>query len=252
MSKESYNILTTVKTVTISAVDVGSSVIGTVIFLMVSPLCSLSLIYCVLLFHRRYKQLQERASKSTVSKLPIRIWVQPVPEVSQAEAIESSETQTDDTADRTQDEDHVTGGLNQEDRTSPASTTLLNDDHPGAEKPWVSSGECIICMEDYITQVSRVMRLPCYHEFHVECITRWLTTRKKTCPICKYDITLGKRVPMSSSPSSSIPTVSSEVAADTDLESGISGTSVESSRCSMSYGNETSRLLEPNVEPGES
>lgn len=36
--------------------------------------------------------------------------------------------------------------------------------------------------------VSRVMKLPCGHEFHVGCITPWLTTRRRTCPICKGDV----------------------------------------------------------------
>ncbi|KAF8454729.1 hypothetical protein BGX38DRAFT_1328340 [Terfezia claveryi] len=51
-----------------------------------------------------------------------------------------------------------------------------------------SSLECVVCLEEYIPNVSRVMRLPCGHEFHVGCITPWLVTRRRTCPICKGDV----------------------------------------------------------------
>jgi hypothetical protein len=32
------------------------------------------------------------------------------------------------------------------------------------------------------------MSLPCGHEFHADCITPWLVTRRRTCPICKGDV----------------------------------------------------------------
>ncbi|KAI5781010.1 hypothetical protein DFH27DRAFT_617345 [Peziza echinospora] len=51
-----------------------------------------------------------------------------------------------------------------------------------------SSLECVVCLEDYVPHVSRVMKLPCGHEFHVGCITPWLVTRRRTCPICKGDV----------------------------------------------------------------
>lgn len=51
-----------------------------------------------------------------------------------------------------------------------------------------SSVECVVCLEDYVPHVSRVMRLPCGHEFHVDCITPWLVTKRRTCPICKGDV----------------------------------------------------------------
>ena len=48
--------------------------------------------------------------------------------------------------------------------------------------------ECVVCLEEYVDGVSRVMSLPCGHEFHAECIIPWLTTRRRTCPICKGDV----------------------------------------------------------------
>src|SRR5207244_801286 len=48
-----------------------------------------------------------------------------------------------------------------------------------------------VCLEEYVDGVSRVMSLPCGHEFHVDCITPWLTTRRRTCPICKGDVVRG-------------------------------------------------------------
>jgi hypothetical protein len=30
--------------------------------------------------------------------------------------------------------------------------------------------ECAVCLEDYVDGVSKLMGLPCGHEFHVECM----------------------------------------------------------------------------------
>lgn len=194
VSKESYNILRELRGhdqhIVVTVADLESSVIGTVIFLMLSPLCSLSLIYCFLMLHRRYKKMQERASKKAVAKLPVRIWHRPDPEnhrqiCGENDILTNNETEFNE------------GSSSQEPSAleTPAKISLeTSNSDEEREKVWTSSAECIICMDDYVDGVSQVMRLPCHHEFHVECITRWLTTRKKTCPICKYDVTLGKRV----------------------------------------------------------
>lgn len=192
VSKESYNILRELhghdQHIIVTVADIESSVIGTIIFLMLSPLCSLSMIYCFLLLHRRYKKMQERASKKAVAKLPVRTWHRPNPESRRHNSAEAAAAPDSDA-------ENSEGSSSQERGVAEASTRNTTSTDEDREKIWTSSAECIICMEDYVDGVSQVMRLPCHHEFHVECITRWLTTRKKTCPICKYDVTLGRRVP---------------------------------------------------------
>lgn len=82
--------------------------------------------------------------------------------------------------------------------------------HRSPPRPQYQGGsvECVVCLEEYIDGVSRVMRLPCGHEFHADCMyvfllpfaeiytdlntrTPWLTTRRRTCPICKGDVVRG-------------------------------------------------------------
>lgn len=46
---------------------------------------------------------------------------------------------------------------------------------------------CAICMQVYkIDDELRI--LPCQHEFHIECVDKWLPM-KKICPLCRHDIT---------------------------------------------------------------
>jgi len=57
-----------------------------------------------------------------------------------------------------------------------------DDDDDDSDGP-----SCAICMQDYkIDDELRI--LPCGHEFHTECVDKWLPM-KKICPLCRHDIT---------------------------------------------------------------
>lgn len=45
---------------------------------------------------------------------------------------------------------------------------------------------CSVCLSDY-TQSSKLIRLPCSHAYHQECIVAWLKGHS-TCPICKQGV----------------------------------------------------------------
>ena len=50
---------------------------------------------------------------------------------------------------------------------------------------------CAICMCD-AEEGDTLRRLPCGHEFHQNCVDRWLTDHR-TCPMCKSDVVQGAR-----------------------------------------------------------
>ncbi|XP_029787448.1 E3 ubiquitin-protein ligase RLIM-like, partial [Suricata suricatta] len=45
---------------------------------------------------------------------------------------------------------------------------------------------CAICITEY-TEGNRVRILPCTHQFHVDCVDRWLS-ENSTCPICRTEV----------------------------------------------------------------
>ncbi|KAF3656947.1 putative BTB/POZ domain-containing protein-like [Capsicum annuum] len=45
---------------------------------------------------------------------------------------------------------------------------------------------CAICLAEYKDE-GTIALLQCCHEFHVECINKWLQ-RKKTCPFCRAPV----------------------------------------------------------------
>lgn len=49
------------------------------------------------------------------------------------------------------------------------------------------SKQCHICFCDY-RDGDRLRMLPCFHDYHVHCIDRWLKDNI-TCPICRADLT---------------------------------------------------------------
>ncbi|KAM9471124.1 uncharacterized protein Hap1MRO34_012962 [Clarias gariepinus] len=48
--------------------------------------------------------------------------------------------------------------------------------------------DCQICFSDY-KKGEKLRILPCFHDYHVKCIDRWLK-ENATCPICRADVTL--------------------------------------------------------------
>ena len=47
--------------------------------------------------------------------------------------------------------------------------------------------ECSICLDD-IEENTICSVLPCLHSFHENCIKKWLTMNKSTCPECRNSI----------------------------------------------------------------
>jgi len=57
---------------------------------------------------------------------------------------------------------------------------------------------CVICYLDY--EVDEVIKtLPCGHEYHADCVDRWLQKHNRTCPTCRHDITKKIKSPPQSS-----------------------------------------------------
>lgn len=53
----------------------------------------------------------------------------------------------------------------------------------GDQRP---TAECCCCSEEYTAGTS-IMRTPCSHYFHRECLARWLAVQH-TCPLCRSDL----------------------------------------------------------------
>mmetsp|Transcript_16645 Transcript_16645/g.39059 ORF Transcript_16645/g.39059 Transcript_16645/m.39059 type:complete len:160 (+) Transcript_16645:72-551(+) len=58
--------------------------------------------------------------------------------------------------------------------------------------PAAPAGDCAICLGPLAAapvaeehgSPARVLRLPCSHDFHEACVTRWICTQR-TCPLCR-------------------------------------------------------------------
>jgi hypothetical protein len=197
--------------VTIMPTSSASPFFDTLLVLVISPLVTLTVVYALLILRARIRRRRWRAPKSVVEQLPVRTYqaVAPSPSRSPTRSprlpspTSASPTtpllQQIPTRSRTRSRTLETDGSPASNSGSPISAATS---HPSPREHEKRSGgfsgewkkymgrqvECVVCLEEYVDGVSRVMSLPCGHEFHVECITPWLTTRRRTCPICKGDV----------------------------------------------------------------
>ncbi|KAJ5095645.1 hypothetical protein NUU61_005001 [Penicillium alfredii] len=177
----------------------------TLLVLVVSPLLTLSVVYALLLLRSRIRRRRWRAPKSVVERLPVRTYhtISSTSSSSSNSTRPSSRGALSPTSPLLGSEPHPSASRSNRRRSQTIFGTMLDSSGPPKEEKSTSvqSGstlwrrkytsrqvECVVCLEEYVDGQSRVMSLPCGHEFHAECITPWLTTRRRTCPICKGDV----------------------------------------------------------------
>ncbi|KAK4232303.1 hypothetical protein QBC38DRAFT_463722 [Podospora fimiseda] len=172
--------------VTITPTTRSSTFLDTIMVLIVSPLITLTVVYALLMIRATFRRRRWRAPKSIVAQLPVHIYhpLDPAPTWPNLRRATSRPNR-----------------LPAPSSTSPLTPLLQAPEQSGISdnEPIISSRQvdCVICLEEYIAGVSRVMRLPCGHEFHKECITPWLILRRRTCPICKGDVVAALAAQMS-------------------------------------------------------
>ncbi|KAF9871914.1 pa domain-containing protein [Colletotrichum karsti] len=194
--------------VTITPSSSSSPFFDTLLVLVISPLITLSVVYALLILRARIRRRRWRAPKSVVERLPVRTYhtvaASPVP----SPRIPSPTTATpttpllQQTPSRPRPRSRTTTGIPESESLLSVNSALQMPRSPSRAEHEKANGsyssewkkymgrqvECVVCLEEYVDGVSRVMSLPCGHEFHAECITPWLTTRRRTCPICKGDV----------------------------------------------------------------
>ncbi|RDW77107.1 hypothetical protein BP6252_05160 [Coleophoma cylindrospora] len=197
--------------VTLTPTSGASPFLDTLLVLVVSPLVTLTIVYSLLLIRSRIRRRRWRAPKSVVERLPVRTY-QTIASGTQSPRVPSPTSSSSantpllqSTSSRPRPRSRTTTGIpepgdlirvNSQPLIVPAVPSR-SQGHEHEKNASVSSEwkkfmgkqvECVVCLEEYIDGVSRVMSLPCGHEFHEDCITPWLTTRRRTCPICKGDV----------------------------------------------------------------
>jgi len=191
--------------VTLTPTSVSTSpFFDTLLVLVVSPLVTLTVVYALLLLRSRIRRRRWRAPKSVVERLPVRTYHT----MSTASSTTSSQVASPN-ASSPSSPLLISTSQNVSQRSRPRSQTtnavfsgstetVSKARTPPSEKSPAKftrrkrytgrQVECVVCLEEYVDGESQVMSLPCGHEFHAECITPWLVTRRRTCPICKGDV----------------------------------------------------------------
>ncbi|KAI0397646.1 hypothetical protein F5Y17DRAFT_414055 [Xylariaceae sp. FL0594] len=192
--------------VVITPTSGASPFFDTLLVLVVSPLITLTVVYALLILRARIRRRRWRAPKSVVDRLPVRTYHTLSSSPSRSPRVPSPASasptmpllQGQHGPSRARPRSRTTTGvpsagdlLEMNVALSLPGTSRPEEKHTGSSEWKRYRGrqvECVVCLEEYVDGVSQVMSLPCGHEFHVDCITPWLTTRRRTCPICKGDV----------------------------------------------------------------
>ncbi|OAG10352.1 uncharacterized protein CC84DRAFT_1193833 [Paraphaeosphaeria sporulosa] len=172
----------------------------TLLVLVVSPLVTLTVVYALLLLRSRIRRRRWRAPKSLVDRLPIRTY-HTISDSSPSATPSASSPSTPLLQHAPPSTSPQSRPQSSAEREAPAPSSSALPVHRTPEEEVHESGlaawrrkyggrqrECVVCLEEYVDGISQVMSLPCGHEFHADCITPWLVTRRRTCPICKGDV----------------------------------------------------------------
>jgi len=180
--------------VTLTPTNMSSSpFFDTLLVLVVSPLATLTVVYALLLLRSRIRRRRWRAPKSVVERLPVRTYHTITSEASTtsiATPISSSPSTpllspgprriVSRSSSRSRPRARTTSEV-PETATSSSPFSEQQESISAQEKrenglaEWRRryggrQKECVVCLEEYVDGVSRVMSLPCGHEFHAECM----------------------------------------------------------------------------------
>ena len=51
------------------------------------------------------------------------------------------------------------------------------------------SMSCCICREDYLENTDKkTILIGCHHDFHIDCLKKWVNQNKKSCPMCRTSL----------------------------------------------------------------
>lgn len=185
--------------VTITPTSSASPFFDTLLVLVISPLVTLTVVYALLILRARLRRRRWRAPKSVVERLPVRTYhtvaASPAPSTRLPSPSSTSPTtpllQQGPCPPQPQIPQRprsrtTTGVLESENFLTPSSARPAPSSGPASgtrEHEKGASGlsaewrkymgrqvECVVCLEEYVDGVSRVMSLPCGHEFHADCM----------------------------------------------------------------------------------
>lgn len=167
--------------VTITPTGSTAPFFDTLLVLVVSPLITLTVVYALLILRAKIRRRRWRAPKSVVERLPVRTYHTVATSHSSRLPSPTSSSPTTpllQSSSRPRPRSRTTTGVPDADDLLRVDTKLQSSPSPsrGEEKPsaWKKymgrQVECVVCLEEYVDGVSRVMSLPCGHEFHAECM----------------------------------------------------------------------------------
>lgn len=161
----------------------------TLLVLVVSPLVTLTVVYALLLLRSRIRRRRWRAPKSVVDRLPVRTYHT----MSCASTTSSSRIATPQSTSPSSPLLHsspqsVTARSRPRSATASGIADAVSASLDRATHASIAQGEkraaiartkrkyngkqveCVVCLEEYVDGESRVMSLPCGHEFHADCM----------------------------------------------------------------------------------
>lgn len=178
--------------ITLTPTSGASRFLDTLLVLVVSPLVTLTVVYALLLIRSRIRRRRWRAPKSVVERLPVRTYQTvassgipspstPSPNSSSANTplLSSSPPSRPRPRSRTtigipepEDLARMSSGPLQMPAIPPRAPEHEKNASESSEwrKHMSKQVECVVCLEEYVNGVSRVMSLPCGHEFHADCM----------------------------------------------------------------------------------